>query len=333
MDFAIAVIVSGNLLRPIPASLKSLFGSVLLALNRKHFRIAARHLVPLIEQRKADLTGAQEDKSVNHNEPGDLLQWNIVNSLNSQDCREWDSELIAKRCMATSFAAIHTTSTEATNVLFDIASSPPEMGVLDSLREEAIHVYDESGRLWTKASLAKLVRMDSVIRESLRLGALGAFGLVRKVVARGGLVSSTGVELPEGSNIAVHNVGIQMLDGHYENAAVWDPFRFSRMRGPPDGEDAGRDSCGKDVGDILRDRKMAAVSTAPDFLTFGHGKHACPGRFFAVQEIKLLLLAIILNFDIQHIQHRPQNVWLNNNQTPPTEAKLAVRKLERPLLE
>ena len=197
------MIVSGNLLRPFPASLKGLFGSILLAPNRKHFRTAAKHLVPLIEQRKADLNQSHEKKNNNHHEPTDLLQWNILNSLKNRDPREWDSELIAKRCMATSFAAIHTTSTEATNVLFDIASSPPEMGVLDSLREEAVHVYNESGKVWTKAGLAKLVRMDSAIRESLRLGALGAFGLVRKVVARGGLVSSTGVELPEGSKIAV----------------------------------------------------------------------------------------------------------------------------------
>ena len=123
------------------------------------------------------------------------------------------------------------------------------------------------------------------------------------------------------------------MDGHYENAAQWDPFRFSKLRGSLSGDGTTQDNGGKGVDDILRDRHLAAVSTGPAFLTFGHGKHACPGRFFAVQEIKLLLLTIILNFDIQHIQQRPESVWLNNNQTPPTEAKLTVRKLETPLVK
>ena len=287
----------------------------------------------MIEQRKEDITRAQREKDFKYDEPFDLLQWNIVNALKHQDPQEWNPTLIAKRYVVTSFAAIHTTSIEATHALLDIVSSPPEMGALDSLREEASRTYNESGNVWTKASLAKLVRMDSVVRESLRLGALGAFGLNRKVVAKGGVVTSSGIKLPEGAHVAVHNYGIQMMDGHYENAATWDPFRFSRMRESLSEETATQDSNQKVASNTIKDRQMAAVSTGPAFLTFGHGKHACPGRFFAVQEIKLLLATIVLNFDIHHIKERPQNIWLNNMQTPPTKAKLSVRKLEVPFIK
>jgi len=31
---------------------------------------------------------------------------------------------------------------------------------------------------------------------------------------------------------------------------------------------------------------------------FGYGKHACPGRFFAANELKVILAQIILGYDI-----------------------------------
>lgn len=333
MGFAVAVVVAGNLLRPMPESLRDIFSWAFLFANKKHFNTAAKHLVPLIEQRKADLTRAERDKTFKYEEPFDLLQWNIRNSLKNPDPREWSSTLIAKRYMAVSFAAIHTTSTMSTHILLNIAASPPKLDVVNSLREEASRVYNESGREWSKASLAKLVRMDSVIRESLRLGSLGAFGLVRKVVAKGGLVSQNGVELPEGSHIAVHMYGSQMMDGHYENAAIWDPFRFSRARESLSDEAASQSESEKDTDEILKDRHMAAISTGPSFLTFGHGRHACPGRFFAVQEIKLLLAQIILNYDIKYVEQRPESIWLKEAQIAPSKAKLTIRKLEVPLVE
>lgn len=333
VGFAVAVVVAGTLLRPIPESLRDVFGWPLLVANRKYFNTAAKHLIPLIDQRKANILKEERDETSKLEEPFDLLQWNIRNGLKSTDRREWSSTLIAKRYMATSFAAIHTTSTMSTNILFDIASSPAELDVVDSLREEASRVYNESGRVWTKGSLAKLVRLDSVVRESMRLGALGAFGLARKVTARGGLVTENGINLPEGSHIAVHSYGPQMLDGHYENAATWDPFRFSRARETLTSDAVTHGGSEKDTAGILKDRQMTAVTTGPAFLTFGLGRHSCPGRFFAVQEIKLLLVQAILNFDIQRLEKRPENSWSGNAQIPPTKAKLTVRKLEVPLAE
>lgn len=36
-----------------------------------------------------------------------------------------------------------------------------------------------------------------------------------------------------------------------------------------------------------------------DNLTFGHGPHACPGRFFAIYEIKALLIELLRNYDLR----------------------------------
>lgn len=39
------------------------------------------------------------------------------------------------------------------------------------------------------------------------------------------------------------------------------------------------------------------VSTSSDHLGFGHGQHACPGRFFAANEIKVVLCHILVKYD------------------------------------
>lgn len=39
------------------------------------------------------------------------------------------------------------------------------------------------------------------------------------------------------------------------------------------------------------------VTTSPDHLALGHGEHACPGRFFAAIEIKILLCHLLLKYE------------------------------------
>lgn len=34
-------------------------------------------------------------------------------------------------------------------------------------------------------------------------------------------------------------------------------------------------------------------------MTFGHGPHACPGRFFAMYEVKVVLVELLRNYDIR----------------------------------
>lgn len=38
---------------------------------------------------------------------------------------------------------------------------------------------------------------------------------------------------------------------------------------------------------------------SPDSLEFGHGSHACPGRFFAMNVIKSTLIPLLLDYDLR----------------------------------
>jgi hypothetical protein len=51
-----------------------------------------------------------------------------------------------------------------------------------------------------------------------------------------------------------------------------------------------------------------------------------PGRFFAATQLKLLLAQIILNYEIEHMEQRPENPWLNNTIGPPMWSTIRVRR-------
>lgn len=66
-----------------------------------------------------------------------------------------------------------------------------------------------------------------------------------------------------------------------------------------------------------------ASSTSPDNLHWGYGRNACPGRFMATAEIKLILAWILWNFDIAFPQGqttRPESLFVDERVIPcPTQ--------------
>jgi cytochrome P450 len=78
--------------------------------------------------------------------------------------------------------------------------------------------------------------------------------------------------------------------------------------------------------------KYMATTPSEEHLGFGHGVQACPGRFFAINEIKLILVYFLLNFDFKQPErqqksrlHFPFEEYLVLNPT----LKLMMRKKER----
>lgn len=66
----------------------------------------------------------------------------------------------------------------------------------------------------------------------------------------------------------------------HENPEVFDIHRFKNMRDIPG-----------------KENKAQLVSTSSDHPVFGHGLYACPGRFFAANEIKIALCHLLLKYD------------------------------------
>lgn len=97
--------------------------------------------------------------------------------------------------------------------------------------------------------------------------------------------------IPKGASLVVSAHTMQD-ESIYLNAHTYDGYRFYRKRQEPGHEN-----------------KHQLVMTSAEHYGFGHGVRACPGRFFATNEIKILLAHIILKYDIRFPdgQSRPAN--------------------------
>lgn len=62
---------------------------------------------------------------------------------------------------------------------------------------------------------------------------------------------------------------------------------------------------------------------------FGYGRHSCPGRFFAANEIKLILARILLEYDLkmpEGLTERYANINMGTDVLPdPTKEVLFKR--------
>ncbi|KAB8255566.1 cytochrome P450 [Aspergillus pseudonomiae] len=209
------------------------------------------------------------------------------------DALDWFREVAAGRPydetvtqIALSVAAIHTTSNMLTNVMYDLTAHPE---YIQPLRDEIKAIVEEDGIL-KKPSLSKMKLMDSVMKESQRINPISIAFFNR--VATESFVLSDGTYIPKGANVTMS--GHTMEDETvYPNAKVYDGFRFYNKRQVPGNE-----------------HRYQFVTTSPEHLGFGHGMHACPGRFFANNEIKILLVHLLMKYDWRFADHvdRPQSI-------------------------
>ncbi|RSL80435.1 hypothetical protein CEP52_017386 [Fusarium oligoseptatum] len=182
-----------------------------------------------------------------------------------------------------SAAAIHTTTDLISQVLIRLAQNPD---IVESLRAEITAVLQEEG--WSKTSLFKMKLLDSVIKESQRMKPIQLVSMTRLALADVKL--SDGTLIPKDSSLTVSSH--RMWDPEvYDNPDQWDGYRFLKMREDP-----------------AKQNSALLVSTGPDFLGFGHGQHACPGRFFAANEAKVAVLSFIMKYDFGLVGDAPPQI-------------------------
>ncbi|KAJ3578021.1 hypothetical protein NPX13_g2546 [Xylaria arbuscula] len=173
-----------------------------------------------------------------------------------------------------SMAAIHTTSDLLNQTVHNLVQRPD---LINDLRKEMISVLRAEGL--TKTALYNLKLTDSVLKETQRLKPIKMTTMHRLALAD--VTLSDGTIIPKGAKCAVRST--KRLDPNvYENPEVFDGTRFMRMR----------DEDGKSNHAHL-------VTTGTEALGFGHGLHACPGRFFAANELKIALIHLLLKYDLK----------------------------------
>ncbi|CAL1703341.1 unnamed protein product [Somion occarium] len=310
--FARDVSVSSYILHAFPKFMKpfvTLFASYP---NRREARTCMKYLEPLIAERIENMQRKEHDPSYAWEAPEDFITWMVRESFKRNTEDERSVYALAYRIVLLQFAAITTTTITSTNALLDIWSAPNAEEVVEFLREEATRVLAEHNGEWSKAALAKLYRLDSAVRESSRVSGIGGTALARKVKADNGITLPDGIWLPKGTTVGVSMDGIHFDEEFYKDPLTFDAFRFSRPREDPSYDEKG-------VNEDL-------VTTSPHWLTFSHGIHACPGRHFAVNNIKMTLAHLLLNYDVKPFDTRPPNVQIGDLSVIPVKARMSVKR-------
>ncbi|TEB19829.1 cytochrome P450 [Coprinellus micaceus] len=297
--WTIQIAVAANLLCITPDWLKPIVGRLMP--GHASEKRAKQILAPLIQKRLAKhvaLGGNWEGK------PNDLITW-LIDNASPEDL---NLDVINAKVMLINFASIHTTSLTSTNTLFDLAARPEYIAPLRAEIEEVVAAHG-----WTKDAMARLVKLDSFMKESSRLGGVATMAMRRK--AYKDFVFSNGMVIPQGMSVCVASGPIQLDSDYYEDPMEFRGFRFVELRGK---EAAGLESL-----------QHQMVSLDPTYMLFGYGRNACPGRFFAVNEVKALLAHIILNYDFKipgDSRVVPEPIWFSGGRNSNPTAEILFRK-------
>jgi cytochrome P450 len=186
------------------------------------------------------------------------------------DPAERSPDMISKRLAVLSFAAIQSSATTLTNLILDLAASPLCPTYLSSIREEVcVELAAEHGA-WTKAGLAHMTRLDSALRESMRLWGFVSRGVLKVVVKKEGVRLPGGLHLPFGTKVGVHAHPIHHDEDVYVGAYKFDALRWcNEENGGVEGSDFEK---GLKVSE--KQKGTPLVTTSSNFMAFSHGRHA-----------------------------------------------------------
>jgi len=307
-----------------PSVLRPLFAIPLALVIRYQTRKLKKLVAPLYRERLAMIENDPEGKG-SRLEPLDHFQMMLRFAQKERPQELKDLNLLMRRLAIANFGSMHQTTIAAANLVLNIIDSDREHDTIAQLRDEAASVLGTDNgtfdsRAWTKSSISRMRKSDSISRETFRLQSFGNRALMRTVMVDG-LRTEDGIDLPKGSMISVFS-GPSMVDGSQNSDETkldeFDPFRFSRKREE-------MESVGADGGGSL-----SMVATSPQYLPFGHGKNACPGRFLLDFELKMIVAYLVTRYDVKFPNkyggRRPEARWVVEALMPPSSAKIWVRR-------
>ncbi|KAJ3561250.1 hypothetical protein NP233_g10307 [Leucocoprinus birnbaumii] len=290
-QFTIDVSITAQKINSFPDILKPIAGSLFSVNVKARIKAAQDILAPVIAERLEQYRrfGLQHDALEK-----DVFTWLLESATHDYHLSVED---IVRRILVINFTSIHTTAVGLIQAVYDLAVHPE---FVEEMRQEAERVIGEHG--WSKASLHKMHKIDSFLKESFRLNGGANLLMIRKTIKEWTL--SDGTVIPPGTHVGVAVDAMNKEEG----------FRFAEM---------------VEGADALISAKQSLVTLSPEYIVFGNGPHACPGRFLGVNNIKVMFIHILLKYDVQLEDgslERPSNTYFAASTIPNQEAKLRLRK-------
>jgi len=284
-DYTVDSFVAARLLRMCPDLLRPIVYWFIPTCTRLRKEVAdARTLInPEVERR---IQRAQEAKAKGEKVPkaSDAIAWMVEVAGEKRE-----TDYVAGQLALTS-AAIHTTSETTLKCIVRLGKNPE---LQDLLRAEMLEVLSAEG--WSKQSLYKLKLLDSFLKEVQRTNAMSMTSMNRMV--KKSITLSDGTKIPAGARMMVSDEKVMDAET-WTNPEEFDVRRYLKLREQPGEEN-----------------RHQFVTTHSSHMAFGHGQHACPGRFFASNEMKIALCFLLIKYEIRFIpgETRPTEMLFETN--------------------
>lgn len=133
---------------------------------RERERRAMEMMGSVIRQRKE-----AEKSDPSWQKPDDMMQWLMARS-------DDNLAMLTNRQLVLTFAAIHTTTTAATNIIYTLAATPE---YIPGLREEIRTAMAANGGSLTAKALQQMLKLDSYMREVNRYYPIGLRKLLHTI--------------------------------------------------------------------------------------------------------------------------------------------------------
>ncbi|KAF3759927.1 putative cytochrome P450 [Cryphonectria parasitica EP155] len=284
VQYSVQMFSTAVYIRFIPPFLRPLLAPLVRRPLTKKREIIIKHAEPIIEERKKIIADAAE-KGIEPELPNDLLSACMKVAIKDKNRQlEYSTPVLCNRVMNLNFLQSYSNVLSFTNVLYDLVSLPKPVfeSTVAEMRAEIVANLGR-GDDWSNDFVNRLDTIDAFIRESIRYNAIGEVGLERTIVKPGGFTFSTGVHVPQGAILA------STLRVGQRDESLY-PGGFNPER-------ALQDPAHPKMTDISR-----------EFLNFGLGRSACPGRWFTANLLKLAFSHLLLDYDFDHLEERPQGV-------------------------
>ncbi|KAF9897486.1 hypothetical protein BX616_005516 [Lobosporangium transversale] len=260
---------------------------------RNHAQILAEASMSVILERRR-LEALANEAGIEFEQPDDVLQ-HMFDDFDKHGLV--DLEDICAFALIISGAIVHTITDASTNMLYYLAAFPQYMDrlfqeqqqVLDTIQAEREQARQERSREGkpigddldpahdrdlTAAAIKKMIYMDSFVREVFRFRTerLGIMHLALEDVTL-----SSGIMISKGSTVIINTRPAHQSSENGEDVTEFRPWRF--------------------VG-----KNKAATKVGMDYLPFGMGRHACPGRFIVVEQLKAVGALMVSKYSKIEIQ-------------------------------
>ncbi|KAF5321052.1 hypothetical protein D9619_000106 [Psilocybe cf. subviscida] len=311
------VIMRGRALRFFPKFLKPIASKYLVDIEAD-LKPLARYLEPVINERlQYQRRYGRNSEKEWEDKPNDTLMWLM------EECQKSGAQVtpyeMATRLYFLTFAS-DGIATMLQCALYEICTRPE---YVQPLRDEVQEVVAADG--WTKDAVGSMHRMDSFFREVHRVYDLNLLHLGRKVMRD--FTFSDGTFVPAGSTMFVNSYGAHYDPANYSSPSEFKGFRFVVDDTSIHPRQSQHANGGNEAEKQERQQpQQLLVKPTLNYQPFGYGRLACPGRFTAASQMKLMLAYLLATYDIQTDTDAAPLGFFEKGFRPNMDAKVYFRR-------